>query len=91
MADDDMADSFCVVPSRSEPPLSVLKQENAILKAKLEEERKRLLQAERMLKQRQEQDHHLRESIMLARKEVMWIVIARHNAPLNSTARIIAP
>lgn len=71
-ADDDMADSFCMIPSKSDPPVTILKQENAILKAQLEEERKRLAAAERMLKQRQEQDHHLRESIMLARKEVTY-------------------
>ena len=73
-----MADSFCVVPSKSDPQVTVLKQENALLKAQLEEERKRLIQAERMLKQRQEQDQHLRESIMLARKEVEQIVISRY-------------
>lgn len=65
-----MADSFCMIPSKSDPPVAALKQENAILKAQLEEERKRLAMAERALKQRQEQDNHLRESIMLARKEV---------------------
>ena len=61
-----------MVPSKADPPLSALKQENATLKAQLEEERKRLAQAEKMLKQRQEQDHHLRESIMMARKEVTF-------------------
>ena len=59
-----------MIPSKSDAPVSVLKKENAVLKAQLEEERKRLVMAERMLKQRQEQDQHLRESIMLARKEV---------------------
>ncbi|KIP04757.1 hypothetical protein PHLGIDRAFT_129299 [Phlebiopsis gigantea 11061_1 CR5-6] len=67
--DDDMADSFCMVPSKADPPVSALKQENAVLKAQLEEERKRLAHAEKMLKQRKEQDNHLRESIMMARKE----------------------
>lgn len=72
-SDDDMVDSFFMIPSKSDPPISALKQENAQLKSQLEEERKRLAMAERMLKQRQEQDHHLRESIILARKEVSSI------------------
>lgn len=69
-ADDDMVDSFFVIPSKAEPPISLLKHENTTLKAQLEKQRERLEIAERMLKQRQEQDHHLRESIILARKEV---------------------
>ena len=69
-ADDDMTDSFFVIPSKSDSSLSALKKENAVIKAQLEDERKKLAAAERLLKQRQEQDQHLRESIMLARKEV---------------------
>ena len=65
-----MADSFCLVPSKPDPSIATLKKENAIMKAQLEEERRKLAAAERILKQRQEQDVHLRESIMLARKEV---------------------
>ena len=65
-----MVDSFFVIPSKADPPISVLKQENATLKAQLEKQRERLEMAERLLKQRQEHDQHLRESIMLARKEV---------------------
>ena len=65
-----MTDSFCVIPSKSDSSLAVLKKENASIKAQLEDERKKLAAAERLLKQRQEQDQHLRESIMLARKEV---------------------
>ncbi|PSS37410.1 hypothetical protein PHLCEN_2v746 [Hermanssonia centrifuga] len=67
--DDDMADSFCLVPSKADAPVSLLKKENAVLKDQLEKERLKLAVAERMLKQRQEQDQHLRDSIMLARKE----------------------
>lgn len=62
-----------MVPSKADPPVSALKQENAVLKAQLEEERKRLAHAEKMLKQRKEQDNHLRESIMMARKEVILV------------------
>ncbi len=64
-----MADSFCLVPSKADAPVSLLKKENAVLKDQLEKERLKLAVAERMLKQRQEQDQHLRDSIMLARKE----------------------
>ncbi|KAJ3556643.1 hypothetical protein NM688_g1918 [Phlebia brevispora] len=67
--EEDMADSFCIVPSKSDQSVALLKKENAAIKAQLDEERKKLAAAERMLKQRQEQDQHLRESIMLARKE----------------------
>lgn len=66
-----MADSFCLVPSKSDPPITVLKRENAALKAQLEAQQQKLAAAERMLKQRKEQDQHLRDSIMLARKEVL--------------------
>ncbi len=65
-----MADSFCLIPSKSEPSLTSLKKENLTLKADLDETQKRLALAERTLKQRKEQDLHLRDSIMLARKEV---------------------
>jgi hypothetical protein len=77
-SDDGMVDSFLMIPSKADAPASVLKQENAVLKAQLEEERKRLAIAERMLKQRQEQDQHLRESIMLARKEVSIVFATAH-------------
>ncbi|KAJ3492102.1 hypothetical protein NLI96_g249 [Meripilus lineatus] len=66
---DDMADSFCLIPSKTEPSLSILKKENSTLKADLEEAQKQLALAERTLKQRKEQDLQLRDSIMLARKE----------------------
>ncbi|KAI0340603.1 hypothetical protein BDW22DRAFT_1360007 [Trametopsis cervina] len=64
-----MADSFFVIPSKSELPLAALKKENAALKAQLEAQQAKLANAERIMKQRQEQDQHLRDSIMLARKE----------------------
>ena len=67
---DDMADSFCLIPSKAEPSISSLKKENLTLKADLEEAQKQLALAERTLKQKKEQDLHLRDSIMLARKEV---------------------
>ena len=67
---DGMADSFFMIPSKSEAPLATLKKENAALKAQVEAQQAKLVAAERMMKQRQEQDQQLRGSIMLARKEV---------------------
>ncbi|EKM55682.1 uncharacterized protein PHACADRAFT_256475 [Phanerochaete carnosa HHB-10118-sp] len=75
-SDDDMVDSFFMIPSKADPPTSVLKQENATLKAQLEKQRERSEIAERMLKQRQEQDQQLRESIMLARKEAQRAMVS---------------
>ena len=65
-----MTDSFFVIPSKSDQSIATLKKENTILRAQLEEERKRRIEAENNLKKRQEHDQHLRDSIMLARKEV---------------------
>jgi len=79
--DDDMSDSFCLIPSGSEPPANTLKKENAELKAELEEMRKQLASAEATLKMRQEQDQHLRDSIMLARKEAHRVMVSSATAP----------
>ena len=66
-----MADSFCLIPSKSDSTaVTALKKENDALQADVEELRKRLASAEGMLKMRQEQDQQLRDSILLARKEV---------------------
>lgn len=66
-----MADSFCLIPSKSDSTVATtLKKENDALQADVEELRKRLASAEGMLKMRQEQDQQLRDSILLARKEV---------------------
>lgn len=67
---DDMADSFCLIPSKSDAVAKALQEENIALKAELETLQKRLASAEGMLKMRQEQDQQLRDSILLARKEV---------------------
>ena len=50
--------------------MASLKDENASLKAELEKQRQQLVNMEKALKARQEQDQHLRDSIMIARKEV---------------------
>jgi len=67
--DYDSSDSFCFIPSKSEPSHSVLREENSILRSELEGMQKRLENAERMLKLRQEQDQQLRENIAVARRE----------------------
>lgn len=79
-----MADSFCVIPSKTEPPTSALKKENALLRAQVEAQQAKLAAAERMLKQRQEQDQHLRDSIMLARKEVNTVLCSGWSVELMS-------
>ncbi|TFK90928.1 hypothetical protein K466DRAFT_563225 [Polyporus arcularius HHB13444] len=76
--DDDMADSFCLIPSKADPSIASLKEENATLKAELEKQQQQLAKMELALKARQEQDQQLRDSIMLARKEA-------HRAMISST------
>ncbi|KAH9901179.1 hypothetical protein C8Q73DRAFT_676990 [Cubamyces lactineus] len=75
--DDDMADSFCLIPSKADPSVASLKEENASLKAELEKQKQQLANMELALKARQEQDQQLRDSIMIARKEA-------HRAMLSS-------
>jgi hypothetical protein len=65
--DYDSSDSFCFIPSKSEPSQLAIKEENSILRSGM---KKRLENAERMLKLRQEQDQQLRENIAVARREV---------------------
>ena len=65
-----MADSFCLIPSKADPSVASLKEENASLKAELEKQKQQLATMELALKARQEQDQQLRDSIMIARKEV---------------------
>jgi len=67
--DYDSSDSFCFIPSKSEPSQLALKEENSILRSELEGMKKRLENTERMLKLRQEQDQQLRENIAVARRE----------------------
>ena len=68
--DYDSSDSFCFIPSKSEPSQLALKEENSALRLELEGMKKRLENADRMLKLRQEQDQQLRENIAVARREV---------------------
>lgn len=71
--DYDSSDSFCLVPSKSEPSSSTLKKENASLRSELEAMQKQLEAAERMLKLRKEQDQQLRDNIAVARREVRFL------------------
>ncbi|KAI0315519.1 hypothetical protein OF83DRAFT_1164757 [Amylostereum chailletii] len=67
--DYDSSDSFCLVPSKSEPSSFTLKKENEAMKLQIETMQKQLETADRMLKQRKEQDQQLRDSIAVARRE----------------------
>lgn len=69
ISDDDLSESFCLVPGGSEPSISALKKENASLKDQVETMQQRLSQAERVLKLRKEQDMQLRDSIIMARQQ----------------------
>ncbi|KAF9227995.1 hypothetical protein BS17DRAFT_774614 [Gyrodon lividus] len=66
---DDLSESFCLIPSGSEPSTSALKKENASLKQEVEEMQNRLAATERTLRMRQEQDQLLRDSIVMARHQ----------------------
>jgi len=67
--DYDSSDSFYFIPSKTEPSQPALKEENNILRSELEGMQKRLENAERVLKLRQDQDQQLRENIAVARRE----------------------
>jgi len=75
---DELSESFCLIPSSKEPSLNALKQENATLKADVEEMQRRLAATEKMMKARIDQDQRLRDSIVLARKEAQRAMGASH-------------
>ncbi|OSD02865.1 hypothetical protein PYCCODRAFT_1435151 [Trametes coccinea BRFM310] len=79
--DDEMADSFCLIPAKSDPSMASLKEENAALKAELEKQKQQLANMELALKARQEQDQQLRDSIMIARKEAHRAMISSNVLP----------
>lgn len=73
MTDYDSLDDFYFVqptPSSDLSPPAQLKQENVELKSKLEAMEKQMGAVRRQIALRNEQDQHLRDNIMLARKEV---------------------
>ncbi|KZV70490.1 hypothetical protein PENSPDRAFT_631685 [Peniophora sp. CONT] len=67
--DYDSSDSFCFIPSKSEPNPGVLKAENEALKDQVTRLQSQLASAQRTLQQRTEQDQALRDNIALARRE----------------------
>ncbi|KAI0781145.1 hypothetical protein BD413DRAFT_22235 [Trametes elegans] len=79
--DDDMADSFCMIPSKSDPSMASLKEENAMLRAELEKQKQQFANMEIVLKARQEQDQQLRDSIMIARKEAHRAMVSSNVLP----------
>ncbi len=74
MIGDELSESFCLVPSGSEPSLAAQKRENAALKAEIEALQSRLEATERVIQLRKDQDLHLRESIVMARREVSIMI-----------------
>ena len=89
-----MADSFCLIPSKADPSVASLKEENASLKAELEKQKQQLANMELALKARQEQDQQLRDSIMIARKEVrnfLVLAVVRNYSWQCMTNRHIEP
>ncbi|KAH8117536.1 hypothetical protein DFH11DRAFT_1575609 [Phellopilus nigrolimitatus] len=76
--DYDSLDDFCLVPSTSEASATtvLLKKENAQLKLKLEAMANQMASVHRQILHRNEQDQHLRDNIMLARKEAQRAMAA---------------
>lgn len=67
--DDELSESFCLIPGDLEPSASALKQENASLKDQVKAMQERLAKTEQVLKLRKEQDMQLRDSIVMARQQ----------------------
>lgn len=72
--DDELSESFCLVPEGPEVSTSSLKKANATLKEQMEAMQQRLLQAERVLQMRKEQDLQLRDSIVMARQQAQRVM-----------------
>ena len=72
---DELSESFFLIPARPETTVSVLKKENASLKAEVDAMQKQLAAADRILQLRKDQDQQLRDSIFMARREVRCLVI----------------
>lgn len=68
---DELSESFCVVGT--DASAAGLKLENATLKANVDNLKARLATMERMLKVRKDQDQQLRDSIVMARREVRCV------------------
>ena len=67
--DDELSESFCLIPGSIEPSTIALKKENASLKDQVKAMQQRLAKTEQILKLRKEQDMQLRDSIVMARQQ----------------------
>jgi hypothetical protein len=74
-----MDESFYVIPSVASPSMKALQSENATLKLELQSTKTRLSQAEKAIKNRQEQERILRDSIISVRKEVSSYLLRTQN------------
>lgn len=72
-SDDDLAESFFVIPSGDEK--QKLRKENAALKAEITTLRDQLSEMNVVLKLRQDKDNALRDNILHARREVSLIEV----------------
>lgn len=70
-SDDDLAESFFVIPSGDEK--QKLRNENATLKAEISTLRDQLSEMNAILKMRQDKDNALRDNILHARREVRLV------------------
>jgi hypothetical protein len=73
LLDDDLAESFFLIPTSSEGKKAApnsLQKENDALKAEVETLRKRVADQEKALRARIDQDRELRDSIVVAKREV---------------------
>jgi hypothetical protein len=73
VSDDDLAESFFLIPSSGEARTlrpNPLQKENDALKAEVETLRKRIADQDRALRARMDVDRELRDSIVVAKREV---------------------
>lgn len=72
--DDELAESFCLIPSAAPAKLSsaasAVQQENTALKAELEATKTKLAASEKAMKLRMNHDKELMDSIVMAKREV---------------------
>jgi chromosome segregation ATPase len=75
--DDDLAESFFLIPTSSEGKKTApnpLQKENDALKAEVETLRKRVADQEKALRARIDQDRELRDSIVVAKREAQRVI-----------------
>lgn len=77
--DDDLAESFFVVPSGDEK--HKLRKENVVLKAEISTLQTQLSDVNAILKMRQDKDNVLRDNILHARREVCFIDVWPSSKP----------